>query len=142
MTSFVMIDASFTFKLLTPNPLREQLKKMLRQWIGEQYVLCAPHLWLYEITSIMTKMVYFGEMDEEEARESLGLALDLGVQMIPPDEDQIQKAFVWTRRLGRVAAYDSFYLAGAESLDCEFWTADRQLVNAVKQPWVHFVGAV
>jgi hypothetical protein len=72
MTSFVMIDAGFTFKLLTPNPLREQLKQLVRQWIGEQFVLCAPHLWLYELTSILTKMVYLGEMDEEEARESLG----------------------------------------------------------------------
>jgi predicted nucleic acid-binding protein len=130
MTSFVMIDAGFIFKLLTPNPLREQLKQLVRQWIGEQFVLCALHLWLYELTSILTKMVYLGEMDEEEARESLGLALELGVQMIPPDEDQVQKAFTWTRRLYRIAAYDSFYLAVAESLDCEFWTADRRLVNA------------
>jgi predicted nucleic acid-binding protein len=140
MTSFVMIDASFTFKLLTPNPLREQLKKLVRQWVGEEYVLCTPHLWLYEMTSILTKMVYFGEMDEEDAYESLGLVLNLGVQMIPPDEDQVQRAFVWTRRLDRVAAYDSFYLAVAESLDCEFWTADRRLVNAVKQPWVRLAG--
>lgn len=36
MTSFVMIDAGFTFKLLTPNPLREQLKQLVRQWKGYQ----------------------------------------------------------------------------------------------------------
>jgi predicted nucleic acid-binding protein len=135
-----MIDASFTFKLLTPNPSREQLKQLVRQWVGEKYVLCAPHLWLYEMASILTKMVYLKEMDEEDARESLGLVLDLGVQMIPPDEDQVQKAFIWTRRIDRIAAYDSFYLAAAESLGCEFWTSDRRLVNAVKQPWVHFAG--
>lgn len=136
MTSFVTIDASFTFMLLTPNPYREQLQQLVRQWIGEQYVLCAPQLWLYELASILTKMVYFGEIDEEDARESLELALELGVQMIPPNEDQARKAFDWTRRLNRVAAYDSFYLAVAEALDCEFWTADRRLVNAVQQPWV------
>ena len=36
MTSFVMIDASFTFKLLMPNPLREQHKQLVRQWKGYQ----------------------------------------------------------------------------------------------------------
>ncbi len=39
-------------------------------------------------------------------------------------------------RLNRAAAYDSFYLALAESLGCELWTADQRLHNAVDLPWV------
>jgi len=48
----------------------------------------------------------------------------------------LNRAYTWTRRLNRAVAYDSFYLALAERLDCDFWTADRRLVNAASQPWI------
>jgi predicted nucleic acid-binding protein len=86
-------------------------------------------------------MVHYGEIDQVDARDSLDLALTLGVQLIPPSRDQSHKAFAWTRRLNRVAAYASFYLAVAEELGCELWTADKRLANAVSQPWVRFAGA-
>jgi predicted nucleic acid-binding protein len=43
--------------------------------------------------------------------------------------------------LNRAAAYDSFCLALAEAMQCELWTADRRLVNAVNLPWVRLGGA-
>lgn len=140
MTSYVAIDAGFAFKLLTPNPERPALKNLVRQWSGEQRVLCAPALWLYELTSILTKSIHFGALDAPSARTGLALALDLGVELMAPDEAQAHKAFEWTRRLKRAAAYDSFYLAVAETLACELWTADRRLVNAANQPWVRLAG--
>jgi predicted nucleic acid-binding protein len=140
MTSYVTVDASFAFKLLVPNPQRALFKQLVRQWAHEQTVICAPYLWLYELTSILTKVVYFGHIDEMEAQSGLELALTLGVQLIPPTMDQAQEAFAWTRRLNRVAAYDSFYLAVAQSLGCDLWTTDQRLVNAVRQPWVRLAG--
>jgi hypothetical protein len=44
------------------------------------------------------------------------------------------------QRLKRAAAYDSYYLALAESLNCDLWTTDSRLVNAVKLRWVRLVG--
>lgn len=50
----------------------------------------------------------------------------------------------WERayRFKQPAAYDAHYLALAEMLGCEFWTADRRLHNAVKDelPWVKWLG--
>jgi len=45
-------------------------------------------------------------------------------------------------RLNLPAAYDAYYLALAEMLGCEFWTADKKLCNTVKDslPWVKFLG--
>jgi predicted nucleic acid-binding protein len=60
--------------------------------------------------------------------------------LIPPDIDQVRIAFDWTLRLDRTAAYDSFYLALAESLRCDLWTAARHLRNAVEQSWVRWAG--
>jgi predicted nucleic acid-binding protein len=51
-------------------------------------------------------------------------------------------ALEWTLRLQRASAYDSFYLAIAESLQAPFWSADRRLVNAFQQDrpaWLHGV---
>lgn len=38
-----------------------------------------------------------------------------------------------------MAACDCFYLALAETLGCELWTADETLRNAAGVPWVHCV---
>jgi predicted nucleic acid-binding protein len=42
-------------------------------------------------------------------------------------------------QLKRAAAYDSFYLALAETLRSELWTADKRLVNAAGVSWVHLM---
>ncbi len=39
----------------------------------------------------------------------------MSVEIVQPDDAQLQKAFDWTLRLNRAAAYDSFYLALAEA---------------------------
>lgn len=89
---------------------------------------------MYEIAATFTKIAHFGQLGAAHARESLRLAYQLDVQLIPPDEEQALKAYAWTERLQRAAAYDSFYLALAETLGCELWTVDKRLVNAVAQP--------
>lgn len=135
MTTCVVIDAGVVFNLLVPNPQRSYIQQLFRRWSQEDCRLCAPALWLYEVTSIFTKSVQFGSLNEEEARSGLSIVYRMGVQLIEPDEDQSRRAFDWTRRLGRAAAYDSFYLAAAEQRGCDLWTADRRLVNAVNQSW-------
>ena len=86
MTSFVIIDAGVAFKLLVPNPQREEFKGLVRQWASDRYVICAPDLWFCELTSIFTKMMHFGEIDQVDAGDSLELVLTLGVQLIPPKQ--------------------------------------------------------
>lgn len=135
----VVIDASFTYNLIIPTPLQTQLQKQVTQWQQDGYTLCAPTLWVYEITSTFCKMVEARQLTESHAQSSIALVYKLGVQLIPPDEAIAKKAYEWTRRLNRGAAYDSFYLALAETLGCEFWTLDKRLYNAAKQPWLHLV---
>ncbi len=139
MTSYVVLDASFVYNLLFPEVQQDPFSRLLLEWKQEKRILCAPTLMVYELTSILTKTVFWGELSEQAAKEGLAVGLDLGIELIVPTEDQARKAFLWTRQLNRVAAYDSFYLALAESLGCELWTADKKLVNAVEQPWVRLV---
>ena len=67
----------------------------------------------------------------------------LEIKFFIPDEDQNLKAFEWTLRIQRASAYDSYYLALAQSLDCEFWTADKRLYNVLEDEqleWLRYIG--
>jgi predicted nucleic acid-binding protein len=136
----LVIDASFAFRLLVPGPQQDLFRSLVAGWLRDGYELYAPTLWLYEITSALCKVVHFGELSPQEGERTLALAQTMGIRLISPDDDQARSAFDWTLRLGCTAAYDSFYLALAHTLQCELWTADRHLHNAVDQPWVHLAG--
>lgn len=139
MGTYRVIDASFALHLIMPNPYQKHCQRLVAQWYKGGYALCAPALWLYEITSALCKGTYFGQITPDEGQQALTLAQRLGVQLIPPDEVQTTSAFDWTMQLKRAAAYDSFYLALAKTLHSELWTADKRLVHAAGVSWVHLI---
>lgn len=139
MTTYLTIDAGIAFKLIAPHPHQQLYTNLVNEWQQAGYQLCAPTLWVYEITSTFTKMAHWGQLSAAASREGVRLAYQLGVQLVSPDEEQVLRAITWTKRLQRAAAYDSFYLALAEILGCELWTIDKRLVNAAAQPWVKWV---
>jgi len=63
--------------------------------------------------------------------------MSLGVHLVPPTLDLGRVALRWADRLGVTIADDTQYLALAEQLRVDFWTADRRLAGAA--PWVHRV---
>ncbi|MBL7200947.1 MAG: type II toxin-antitoxin system VapC family toxin [Anaerolineae bacterium] len=139
MASCLVVDASFTLRLILPGPMQASFHERVRQWRTDRIELCAPTLWLYETTSALCKVVRLGELTPAEGRQALALAQSLGVRLIPPDDALAHSAFEWTLRLNRTAAYDSFYLALTEALQCELWTADRRLRNAVDRGWLRWI---
>jgi hypothetical protein len=64
-----------------------------------------------------------------------------GWRLAAPDDELVRSALAWTVRLDWAAAYDSAYLALAEELGCDLWTAGRYLVRAVDVGWVRVAGA-
>ena len=139
MSMLLVVDASFTIKLVLPNPEQARCRELMAEWMQNGVTLYAPTLWLYEVTSALTKAVHFEILTEIEGRQALKLAQALDLQLIHPDNTLVELAYDWTRRLNRIAAYDSFYLALTESLSAEFWTADKRLANAVSVPWVQYI---
>lgn len=137
----LVIDAGVGYMLCVESAASAALRAELAAGAGRNLWLCAPDLWRYELTSIITKAVHFQQLSETLARETLQLANHLNVQLFQPDNELVLEALDWTRRLKRAAAYNSFYLALARRLDCELWTTDRRLVNAVGAPWVRHLGS-
>jgi predicted nucleic acid-binding protein len=136
-----VIDASFATRLHLPSPSRDRCRTILDQLQIQGASLIAPTLWAYEVTSVFSKAYFFHQITLREAETALNELRALGVDLIPPDSVQDRLAFDWTLRLKRAAAYDSYYLALAESRRCDLWTADQSLVNVSNVPWVRFVGA-
>lgn len=65
------------------------------------------------------------------------------LEAVPPSFDLNRQALQWAERLAQSKAYDAQYLALAEHLQAEFWTADEHMVNSVKQSgitWAHKIG--
>jgi predicted nucleic acid-binding protein len=142
MPTPLVVDASLAFRLILPGPRQAEVHSRVGQWLADGYVLQAPTLWAYELASALCKTAHFGQISAEEAERALGLAIRLGVQLVAPHEELIRRAFEWTLRLERAAAYDSFYLALAEMLGCELWTADQGLQRAAGVDWVRSVGGM
>ncbi len=142
MTKYLVIDASFAFRLLLPGQHQQYCQNLVSKWHRENYELCAPTLWSYEITSALCKMIHFGQITQNEGQQALTLTKKLNVKLFSPDDTQIALAFDWTIKLNRAAAYDSFYLALAKTLDSELWTADKRLFNAAGVSWAHLVQEV
>lgn len=140
MENIIVLDASVALKAVLPNPLLAHCQALVQTFARLQPV--APALWGYEITSAIAKAVHFEQLTLDEGRQALEALALLNVRLIPPDAEQNLAAFEWTLRLKRAAAYDSCYLALAETLNCEFWTADSRLFNALKDEgigWLRWI---
>jgi predicted nucleic acid-binding protein len=137
--SQTVIDASIALKLVLPNPLRDQCRLVVADLVNEGFELVAPALWACETTSTLCKAVHFGHLAVDEGRQALAHLAALGVRLVAPDPAQNRRVFEWTLHLNRAAAYDSYYLALAEAIGGDLWTADRRLCQAVNRAWVRYV---
>ncbi len=138
--SSAVLDASIALNVVLRGPLAVECRALLLLLVGDGLDLVAPTLWAYETTSGICRAAYLRQVVAEDARDALEAIQDLRVRLVPPDHAQGRRALDWTLRLGRGAAYDSFYLALAESLRCDLWSADRRLVGAANLPWVRWAG--
>ena len=141
--SAVCLDASFVLEIL----LHDRFSERVVIWWGEamerQTVANVPPLFHPEVTSAIRKRVYLKKLERSDAGQALMDALEWPVDVWQGDHHLLQRrAFELAARFNRPRAYGSQYLALAELLGCELWTADERLVNAVRDEllWVRWIG--
>jgi len=116
----------------------------IRLWTGwheAERPVVAPALLYYEVTNALRRYVAQGELLPQEAAELLDVALRLDIALYG-DAELHRRALKLAEILSLLAAYDAHYLALAERMGAEFWTADRRLVGMVQEamPWVRLLG--
>lgn len=140
--SLVCVDAGVLIKLVVAEEDSDRADALWEQWKEDGVKVVAPALLLFELTSVLRKKVHRGLLEPEEGKRAFDTVHRLPVQVLAPS-DLHRRAWELATRFNRPAAYDAHYLALAEMMNCEFWTADERLFNTVRDElsWVRWLGA-
>lgn len=139
----VVIDANLSLALAISLPYSPHAVTKMNEWQQQGTNLLVPTLWVYEVVTAMRKAVTAKVISADQAMKALDLIFALGIEPVPPTTQSCQAIFHWATRLNHSQAYDAAYLALAEQLGADFWTADKRLVNRAKQlnvGWVYQIG--
>jgi predicted nucleic acid-binding protein len=112
-------------------------------WGEQEVTLLAPAWWAAECTTAIRRTVFNKVITETRARSAISDLFALEVQIVPVDAALCESALEWAARLKQSRAYDSFYLALAQRLGINLWTADKRLANGAQQigiNWVRWIG--
>jgi predicted nucleic acid-binding protein len=136
-TETVCVDASFIVRFLTDVTPDSIYQQKWDEWVTQEYTIVAPTLMVYEICNAFHRAVIAQQITPNEGEELLERAVNLGVRFYG-DAQLHQQAFRMAQSYSLPATYDAHYLALAERLSIELWTADKRLFNAVKSSlsWV------
>jgi predicted nucleic acid-binding protein len=140
VTSQVCVDINVALKLTLPEEDSIKAQRLWSNWVEAGTEIVAPPLFLFEGTSTLCTLVQRGQITSEEGWRMLHALQAHRVHLIYP-EDLHERALALALRFGQSQAYDAHYLALAESLGCEFWTADGRLYRTVRDalPWVRWL---
>ena len=141
MNIAVVIDASLAVKWLVEEPNTPQALVLAQSWREDGVSVVAPFFMPVEVTNALFRKALRNLISMEEATSLTASLWDLGIQLTQPRELH-QLAIVLAAELQQNAVYDAHYLALAESLDCELWTADRRFHEAASNdfPRVRYIG--
>jgi predicted nucleic acid-binding protein len=135
--SSICIDASLVVGLVA-HPHRDQLRALWQSWQRNGLRIAAPRLLLFEVTNAIYRYERQSQLKASSADRFLRMACSLPLDLLG-ENDLHPEAVRFSRRFSLPATYDAHYLALADRLGAEFWTADRRLVRAIagRLDWIH-----
>ncbi|MEP7288713.1 MAG: type II toxin-antitoxin system VapC family toxin [Chloroflexota bacterium] len=128
--SQVVLDSGILIARVYVETLTAEATSLLMQLKDAQTQLNAPTLMRYELIAVSRKAVYQARVTAEEgliARDQL-LSYPVTLHF---DDALLKRGYELAEKFNRPTAYDAQYLALAERLSCDFWTADERMFNAV-----------
>jgi predicted nucleic acid-binding protein len=138
----IVVDASIVIAaVVSDEPLHSHVQRKLLDWQVRNEQCIAPPLFYAEITAVCRKLVMQQRYSPLDARDILHQMLMFPVEIIS-HHDIYVRAFDLANAHGLSRAYDTQYIALAQSSACDCWTADQRLVNTVSRslPFVRWVG--
>lgn len=130
--SSLCVDANLVIRLIA-DPKDEAVRQMWEQWDAEHRQIATPTLLYYEVSNALYRYQRAGMISSSVVRMALKAALALPVRLYG-DEELHRRALALAERFSLPAAYDAHYLALADWLGGEFWTADPRLFPAQQVP--------
>ena len=141
MNDRVVVDASLIFKWLVREEYTDKAFVLARSWESSGTKRVAPYLMLAEVTNALHRRVIKDQLSLESASELLDNLIGMNIELYEIPQLH-HRALELASQLQQGAAYDSHYLALAEALDCELWTADERFhrVAGPLAPNIHWLG--
>ena len=143
MSEFLVVDASVAFKWLVEEENSDKATALTRLWDDEGTRLAAPSLMPFEVANALHRRVVQGDLAVEVAADLMQDLMSLGVAC-NATPNLHRRALELASQLNQGAVYDAHYLALAENLGCELWTADQRFYRAAGTGVdnVHWLGGV
>lgn len=139
-SSIICVDASIILRYVL-QPENSTMQKLWQTWISKEVRLIAPTLLFYEVTNALYQQQKAKNFSPETIWQTLELTLDLPINLI-------NEATLHTRALELAseynlpATYDAHYLALAEWMNADLYTADLKLLNSLKPFKLKWVKAI
>lgn len=139
-SSTACVDASIILRYIL-QPENVPVQKLWKSWISDEVSLVAPSLLFYEVTNGLYQQQRNKVLSADTIWQTLELSLELPITLI--DEANLHlKAREIAMRYSLPATYDAHYLALAEWMEINLWTADSRLINTLKPFKVKWVKGV
>jgi len=141
VNDYVVVDASLAVKWVLREPYAEEALALAEEWAAGGTRPSAPCLLLVEATNVLHRRAALGHISLSRARQLLAGLLNMGIEI--RESPQIHfRAMELAQELQRPSVYDTHYLALADILGCDLWTADERFFNSVKerQPRIRWLG--
>lgn len=129
MKNYAVVDASLAVKWVLEEEDSEEARRLSNYWSSMDVQPAAPRLLVYEVANVLHLKIRGGQSPIEEALKAFTNFIASDIELI--DTGTVHaRAVEIANQLNQGAVYDAHYLALAEHLDCEFWTADRAFARA------------
>ena len=125
----VVVDASVAVKWLVEEIDSDKAHAALQDWDARGITRVAPYLLPFEVANALHRRVLRGELSVGDSTRLITKLLESSLELHQPPH-LFGRALELASRLNQSAAYDAHYLALAETLGCELWTADEQFYRA------------
>lgn len=137
----VVLDSGVLIASVFLETLTPEAKGLLKQLQADNVALHAPTLLRYECVAVARKAVYQGRVTSDESLRIRDALLNHPLTL-HFDDALLKRGYELATQYNRPTAYDAQYLALAERLSCNFWTADERMFNAVKDkfPDIYWLG--
>jgi predicted nucleic acid-binding protein len=136
-SSALCIDASVVIRIVTS----DAATNLWESWMADEIKIVAPSLLYYEVTNGLYRYYKAGIYPPEAVETTLRAALALPIELVTVS-DLHPRAKEIAMRYNLPATYDAHYLALAEWMEIDLWTADMRLVNSLKPFKVKWVKGI
>ena len=143
MSQTVVVDTSIVVKWALNETDTPTALALLESWTKDEMVILAPAILAYEVTNAIYQRVRRSEMELHQAQQWIAKIFQTEIVFLFSQDPALSlQAMSLAHTFNLPATYDAHYLALAESKNCDLWTADARLWNAVKGKiaWVKWLG--